>query len=184
MKFVALLRGINVGKSVQVSMKELKSTLEQVGLSHVVTYLNSGNVLFNSQKSQPEITRLLEETLEQQYQQKIATLVKTGAEIIQIAQAIPAGWNNDQTQQTYVAYLFKDAADPNIIAELPIKTEYMNIFYAHECLIWNIQRENYHKSQITKIVGHRSYRRMTTRNSNTARKLAELCALQDIEGTP
>ena len=46
MRYVALLRGINVGKSVQVPMKNLKALLEQRGFEKVTTYLNSGNALF------------------------------------------------------------------------------------------------------------------------------------------
>ena len=41
--------------------------------------------------------------------------------------------------------------------------------------VFRFKRENYNRSQITKIVGHCSYARMTTRNVNTARKLAALC---------
>ena len=52
----------------------------------------------------------------------------------------------------------------------------MSIFYTPGAIVWNIKRENYNRSQITKIAGHSSYARMTTRNVNTARKLAALCA--------
>jgi uncharacterized protein (DUF1697 family) len=52
----------------------------------------------------------------------------------------------------------------------------MTIFYTPGAIVWNIKREDYHRSQINKIVGHSSYARMTTRNVNTARKLAALCA--------
>ena len=42
MNYVALLRGVNVGKGVRVPMKTLKGLLEDLGLCDVVTYLNSG----------------------------------------------------------------------------------------------------------------------------------------------
>ena len=48
MKYVALFRGINVGKGARVPMKTLKALLEGLGLGNVVTYLNSGNVVFDS----------------------------------------------------------------------------------------------------------------------------------------
>jgi uncharacterized protein (DUF1697 family) len=175
LKFVALLRGINVGKSVQVPMKTLKVLLEELGLEKVVTYLNSGNAVFNSDLDSPEVSLLLESELERRFGQKIPVLVKSSPEIIRIQEAIPPEWKNDESEQTYVAYLFKDFARPDLISELPIKTEFMTIMYAHETLIWNIKRENYNKSQITKIASHKSYSGMTTRNVNTARKLADLC---------
>jgi uncharacterized protein (DUF1697 family) len=175
LKFVALLRGINVGKSVQVPMKMLKGLLEELGFENVVTYLNSGNVLFESERTRSEVAEMIEHELEKTFGQKVSTLVKTASEIREIEKSIPAEWKNNEEEQTYVAYLFDDIDKPEIVTELPIKKEYMEIFYAHKAIVWNIKRENYNRSQITKIAAHISYSRMTTRNVNTARKLAELC---------
>jgi uncharacterized protein (DUF1697 family) len=175
-KYVALLRGINVGKGARVPMKTLKGLLEQLGLTEVVTYLNSGNVVFESGLGASELTRLIEDELERAFGERVPTLVKTSAEMIAIAESIPGEWGNNDREQTYVAYLFSDVASPDLVAELPVKRQFMSIFYAHEAIVWNIKREDYNRSQITKIVGHSSYARMTTRNVNTARKLAALVA--------
>jgi uncharacterized protein (DUF1697 family) len=176
LKYVALLRGINVGKGARVPMKALKGLLEGLGLSNVITYLNSGNVVFHSALSATELTPLIEEALERAFGQNVPTLVKTSPEMIEIAESIPSEWGNNDREQTYVAYLFDDVAEPGLVSELPVKREFMNIFYAHGAIVWNIKREDYNRSQITKIVGHSSYARMTTRNVNTARKLATLSA--------
>lgn len=174
MTYALLLRGINVGKSVQVPMAQLKSLLEGLGYTNVSTYLNSGNALLESAQSTEEVTARVETALEQRFGQRIPTLVKSGPDIIRIAEALPAHWQNDDTQQTYVAYLFPEARRPEIVDELPIKREFIEIFYAHDCLIWNIPRANYNRSHITKLVSHPVYAAMTTRNCNTARKLALL----------
>jgi uncharacterized protein (DUF1697 family) len=176
LKYVALLRGINVGKGARVPMKTLKDLLEGLGLSGVVTYLNSGNVLFQSGLSASELTQLIEVELEQAFGEKIPTLVKTSAEMIEIAESIPSEWGSNDGEQTYVAYLFSDVDKPVLLSELPVKRQFMSIFYAPGAIVWNIKRDNYNRSQITKIAGHNSYARMTTRNVNTARKLAALCA--------
>ena len=176
MKYVALLRGINVGKGARVPMKSLKALLEGLGLSRVLTYLNSGNVVFDSTLGASDLTRLIEDELERAFGATIPTLVKTSAEMIAIAQSIPSEWGSNAGEQTYVAYLFSDVDRPSLASELPVKRQFMSIFYVPGAIVWNIKRENYNRSQITKIVGHRSYARMTTRNVNTARKLAALCA--------
>lgn len=176
MKYVALLRGINVGKGARVPMKTLKSVMEGLGLTDVVTYLNSGNVVFASGLRASELTGLIEAELERAFGERVPTLVKTSTEMIEIAESIPSEWGNNDREQTYVAYLFSDVARPSLISELPVKRQFMSIFYAHEAIVWNIKREDYNRSQITKIVGHSSYARMTTRNVNTARKLAALVA--------
>jgi uncharacterized protein (DUF1697 family) len=175
-KYVALLRGINVGKGARVPMKTLRGLLEGLGLTEVITYLNSGNVVFESELGASELTRLIEAELERAFGERVPTLVKTSAEMIAIAESIPSEWGNNDREQTYVAYLFRDVASPDLVSELPVKRQFMSIFYAHEAIVWNIKREDYNRSQITKIVGHSSYARMTTRNVNTARKLAALCA--------
>jgi len=47
-RFVALLRGVNVGRAKRVHMAELRKLLEKLGYSAVQTLLNSGNVVFES----------------------------------------------------------------------------------------------------------------------------------------
>ncbi len=46
MIYVALLRGINVGGKNKIDMKLLKQTFERVGMNDVVTYINTGNIIF------------------------------------------------------------------------------------------------------------------------------------------
>jgi uncharacterized protein (DUF1697 family) len=176
LKHVALLRGINVGKGARVPMKTLQALLEGLGLADVVTYLNSGNAVFDSALSASRLTPLIEEELERAFGATIPTLVKTAAEMIAIAESIPSEWGSNAGEQTYVAYLFSDVDEPGLVSELPVKRQFMSIFYTPGAVVWNIKREDYNRSQITKIVGHSSYARMTTRNVNTARKLAALCA--------
>jgi uncharacterized protein (DUF1697 family) len=175
-KYVALLRGINVGQGARVPMKTLKALLEGLGLSDVVTYLNSGNVIFDSALGASDLTRLLEEELERAFGVRIPTLVKTSKEVTAIAESIPSEWRSDKGEQTYVAYLFGDVDEPGLSSELPVKKQFLSMLYTPGAIVWNIKRENYSRSQITRIVGHTSYARMTTRNVNTARKLAALCS--------
>lgn len=54
MKYIAFLRGINVGKH-KVPMAELKSLLENMGFKNVITLLNSGNVILEADQQKPEL---------------------------------------------------------------------------------------------------------------------------------
>lgn len=140
MRYVSLLRGINVGKSVQVRMRNLKEQLESMGLLNVKTYLNSGNVIFDTDIGHMKLKEMIADMLEREYGQKISVLIKTSMEIINIRGCIPDDWMNDATQQTYVAYLFDDIADQKLLDELPIKKQYMEIIFAYGALIWNLKR--------------------------------------------
>ena len=138
MKYVALLRGINVGKGARVPMKSLKALLEGLGLSDVLTYLNSGNVVFDSTLSASDLTRLIEDELERAFGATIPTLVKTSAEMIAIAQSIPSEWGSNAGEQTYVAYLFSDVDKPSLASELPVKRQFMS----HPLRAWGNRLEH------------------------------------------
>ena len=49
MIYIALLRGVNVGGNNKIDMKQLKSAFVEAGFSDVITYINSGNVIFSSE---------------------------------------------------------------------------------------------------------------------------------------
>ncbi|MCP4443323.1 MAG: DUF1697 domain-containing protein [Aureispira sp.] len=49
-RYISLLRGINVGGHKKIKMAELKAAYEELGLTKVKTYIQSGNVLFNTTK--------------------------------------------------------------------------------------------------------------------------------------
>lgn len=53
-KYIALLRGINVGGKNKISMKDLKDAFLKNGFTSCATYINSGNVIFQSQISDTE----------------------------------------------------------------------------------------------------------------------------------
>lgn len=174
MKYVALLRGINVGKNNRVDMKSLKSLFEMNGYHNVATYINSGNVVFESDKETQVLVAEIESSLVERTGAKISVLVKPVSELARIAKQIPVNWENDTSQRTDIAYLFDEADTENIINDLPIRKEYLDIRYTAGALIWNVKRENYNKSQLNKIIGHKLYQYMTIRNVNTARYLAGL----------
>jgi len=172
MKYIALLRGINVGTSKRIDMKSLKELFENNDFTNVSTYINSGNVLFESEKSADEIQNILEKSLFQKYEENIKVLIKNKNKIIKIANAIPIEWANDEIQKTDIGYLFKEADKKDIINLLPVKKDYLEIIYIKGALIWNVKRENYNKSQLNKLAAHKIYQQMTIRNVNTARYLA------------
>ncbi|HBB38474.1 MAG: PF08002 family protein [Candidatus Magasanikbacteria bacterium GW2011_GWD2_43_18] len=173
MKYIALLRGINAGKTRRVEMKKLKALFESLGYTHVFTYINSGNVIFESKDTKKNISKNVEASLKKEYGFEILTLIKTAKEMKKIADMIPAEWQNDATQKSDVAYLFPHIDSKKILDELPIHKEYIDIRYIKGALYWNVDRKNYNKSHLNNIISHTAYQFMTVRNVNTARYLAK-----------
>lgn len=88
--YIAFLRGINVSGHHKVPMAELKLALEAIGCSNVITILNSGNVIFDSEdNSKEELEQLISTHLEQIFGFKIPTFLKTKSEILSIIASQP-----------------------------------------------------------------------------------------------
>jgi uncharacterized protein (DUF1697 family) len=65
--FIALLRAVNVGGTGRLPMKDLKAACEDAGLNQVTTYIASGNVVFDSDKSAAAVKILLADLLRERF---------------------------------------------------------------------------------------------------------------------
>ena len=82
--FVALLRAVNVGGTGKLPMSDLKDICEELGFGTVRTYIASGNVVFESRKSEAAIKAALEKRLQARAGKPIGVLVRTAAEMAQV----------------------------------------------------------------------------------------------------
>ncbi|MGL4291876.1 MAG: DUF1697 domain-containing protein [Phreatobacter sp.] len=88
--FIALLRAINVSGTGKLPMKELKAACEAAGLTRVSTYIASGNIVFDSDKSVAEVKSLVAGVLRDQFGlTKNHTLIRTPAELARVIAANP-----------------------------------------------------------------------------------------------
>jgi len=88
--YVAMLRGINVGSGKIVKMERLRASFEALGFGGVRTYVQSGNVIFESeQKSAAELSKKIEEKIQRDFGFTVPVLVKTAKEIEQIVSDNP-----------------------------------------------------------------------------------------------
>ena len=81
-KFVALLRGINVGGNKKIPMAELKKVLEKTGLKNVKTLLASGNVVFETDSSKiDELQSSISSAIEKAFKFQVPVLLRSFPEI-------------------------------------------------------------------------------------------------------
>lgn len=178
MKYVALVRGINVGGNNRVPKAEFKEVLESIGFTDVLIYLNSGNALFSANQA-PKASDV-QAALEKHFGFSIPTLVLPASKVKAIAAAIPREWTNDKPQpdksgqKSDVIYLFDDVNTPDILEKLGHKAEIESMLYVDGAVIANITRANQSKGSLQKLIGTKLYKSVTIRNINTAKKLAEL----------
>ena len=83
--FVALLRGINVGKAKRVSMEALRAVLGGLGYTKVATLLNSGNLVFLAAGGTPaQHAAAIAEALATQLQLDVPVIVKSAKEFASV----------------------------------------------------------------------------------------------------
>lgn len=87
--YIALLRGINVGGHNKIKMADLRRTLETMGLSRVQTYIQSGNVLFESNESEEPLRKQIEHKIEEDFGFPVTVVLRTAVELMWIAENCP-----------------------------------------------------------------------------------------------
>jgi len=171
MIYVALLRGINVGGNNKVDMKRLKAAFERVGLKKVVTYINSGNIIFeDTDIPYTKLADLLERVIKEEFGLDIRVLLKSLDTMKTIVGALPKEWQNSDEMKCDVLFLWDEINTPEIMAQLTFK-DFEQVKYVAGALLWSVERKNATRSSLPKIVGTAMYKKMTIRNCNTARKL-------------
>ncbi|WP_313804081.1 DUF1697 domain-containing protein [Cytobacillus sp.] len=175
MVYVALLRGINVGGKNKIDMKLLKQTFEQVGMNDVLTYINTGNIIFSyNGLTKTELSRILEEAIHGDFGLQIKVVVRSFNDVSGIINAIPDTWKNDKDMKSDVMFLWDEIDDESVLMNLVIKPDIDTVKYVPGAILWSVDKKNVTKSGMTKIIGSKLYKQVTVRNVNTARKIYTL----------
>jgi uncharacterized protein (DUF1697 family) len=88
-RYVALLRGINVGGNNKVSMAELRTTCESIGCTDVATYIQSGNVVLSSSLSAAALRTELEQAIAEQLAVTPSVMVRTHDQLAEVIAGNP-----------------------------------------------------------------------------------------------
>src|SRR5690606_38796466 len=106
MKFVCLFRGINVGGNNKVDMKTLKKEMELLGFNNVITYINSGNVIFESMEhDEKKLQKSIHDLVLKVFNVDSKTLVIKDVDFIDVANHIPDHYqNNDESKADVLFY--------------------------------------------------------------------------------
>lgn len=178
MIYIALLRGINVGGNNKINMKQLKETFEQAGLLDVVTYINSGNIIFADHQERvdanTELSQILEQAIAVDFGLQIKVMVRNLDEFRTVIQALPEDWTNDATAKSDVMFLWDEVNDVSVLDKLPIKPEIGTLLYVPGAILYSVSKELVTKSGMNKLIGSKVYKYMTVRNVNTTRQIYKL----------
>jgi len=90
MKYISILRGINVSGQKKIKMADLKSLYESLEFENVITYIQSGNVIFDTQtQNKQEIITAIESAIQSTYGFHVPVQIRTMQEISKLISSIP-----------------------------------------------------------------------------------------------
>jgi uncharacterized protein (DUF1697 family) len=165
--YVALLRAVNVGGTGKLPMTELKGLCEKAGFKSVRTYIASGNVVFQSAKSEPQVKAALEAALANYAGKPVGVLVRTAAEIAEALARNP--FPQMPGNRTMAFFLDKPPAADALNSVANQTSEQLRLGLRE---IYGYYPDGMGQSKL-KIPAAKSG---TARNMNTVAKLAEMAA--------
>ena len=117
-KYVALLRGINVGGNKLIKMADLREVFERLGFKNVSTYIQSGNVIFEAKQTDAAaIVRKLEKKIYESFGHEVTVILRTAAELKECVTCDPfEGIKADEEAGRVVTFM---SSEPATTPKLP-----------------------------------------------------------------
>ena len=173
--FVALLRGVNVGGNNMISMSSLKKSFEALGFTDVLTYINSGNIIFKSKEADArKLESKIEKTLVRDYELDSKVVLRSLSEMEHIVKSLPKTWTGDSKWRYNLIFLRHTIDSEKILDELELKKDIEEVEYCPGALFWSARVSELNRTNMLKLSSRKMYQDMTIRNVNTTRKLYEL----------
>jgi uncharacterized protein (DUF1697 family) len=182
--YVALLRGINVGGKNLIKMPALKASFEAGGFEEVATYIQSGNVLFQTARSSAAmLTRRIEEILSAAFDYRANVVVRSHSQMRAVVEGAPKGYGTDPATYLYdVIFLKEPLAAKTALKSVPTKEGVDEVYAGRGVLYCSRLRSRATQSQINRVPSLSIYQSMTLRNWNTTTKLLRM--MDEVSSRP
>lgn len=169
-KYIAFLRGINVG-NIRIKMTDLKAAFERMDCTGVATYLQTGNVVFNSEKDLNELKPLIEKGLTDKFNYKAYVLLYPFDSLSEIIAQYP--FEQVETHHAYVIFVEnKPAFDELKTLAEGLADESKVIAFGQSVIYWKVKVGETLNTPFAKIIAKAKYKSsVTVRNINTLEKM-------------
>jgi|AP45_3_1055517.scaffolds.fasta_scaffold93720_1 uncharacterized protein (DUF1697 family) len=175
-RFLALLRGINVGGKNVIAKDDLRQLFEDLGCRNVRTYIQSGNILFRSDTtSVKQITTVIEEGLSDRFSYRAQAVVLSHRKYKSALRSAPGDWGKNDEQKHNALFTLSGITPRRALAQLPTpKTDIETVTSGPGVIFWSASKKQLTQTTMIKLPASPVYQRMTVRNHNTVFKLLEL----------
>lgn len=175
-RFLALLRGVNVGGRNVIGKDDLIRCFEDLGFGNVRTYIQSGNVLFRSGETRAAaLTRAIEARLSERLSNPVRAVVFSRARYRAALAAAPDTWGRDEDRKHNAAFTLRGVTPRQAVAQLPVpRPDVEALATGSGVIFWSISRAHQTRATWMKLAAAPVYRRLTVRNHRTVFRLREL----------
>jgi len=176
-KYIALLRGINVGGNNIIAMPDLKAAFIRQGFQNVTTYINSGNIIFDSEMiDEVAVKTDCEALILANFSLDITVCVISAADLLEALANAPDWWNNSPDCKHNAIFVIPPMTAADICVQVgDVKPEYEKVAYHGRVIFWSAPIKTFSRTRWSKIVQSKTaYHHITIRNANTALKLAKM----------
>ncbi len=173
MKFVALLRGINVGGNNIIKMADLKACFEGMRFANVATYIQSGNVLFEtSEANGKKLAGKIEKALSSAFDYESRVVLVSHPQLKRVVEKAPRGFGRDAAKFRYdVIFLKEPLTALEAMKSVSVKEGVDTAHAGDGVLYFSRLISKATQSRLNKIIGTPAYQNMTMRNWNTTTQL-------------
>jgi uncharacterized protein (DUF1697 family) len=174
-RYVALLRGINVGGRNRVAMADLRETFEAAGYGAVSTYIQSGNVLFESDGPRASLEDDLEAMLERRFGVPLVVVVRSDRQLRSVVVDAPRGFGTQpDTYHSDVLFLKAPLSSQQAMRVVGLRDGVDQAWPGRGVLYFARLSERRTQSRMSRIVGTPEYQQMTIRSWSSTTKLRGL----------
>lgn len=171
---IAFLRGINVGGKRKILMTDLISLCGNLGWENVVTYIQSGNIIFDSDAPNSELEKNLEIAIAEKYGFDIPVIIRSSNELQTAIDRNPFYDEDSKIDQLHLTFLKENPTKENVEKTRTCNYE-PDKFKIEDKEVFVYCTGKYHRSKLTNtFFGKKLNTATTTRNWKTVLKLSEL----------
>ena len=171
--YVAFLRGINVGGQKLMSMAKLSRAFEKLGFKNVRTYIQSGNVIFETGRANRDtLSRQIEQAMRDLFGDDVAVFLRTFQEIESIIALYPLGGKSTDTKvNLYVSFTSRKISGSPALPFFSAKKD-VEIILIRDCDVFSISHEIGGKYGFPNVFIEKEFKvQATTRNWTTINKI-------------
>ena len=173
--YLALLRGVNVGGRNPVAMAHLRDAFEAAGYGAVRTYIQSGNVLFESPAPAASLEGELESMLERRFGLPLVVVVRSHRQLRSVVQKAPAGFGQEPgSYHSDVIFLKAPLTSRTAMRVVTLREGVDQAWPGTGVVYFARLSERRTQSRMGSIVGTPEYKSMTIRSWTTTTKLLAL----------